>query len=830
MADTNDRSAYLARIASLYYQGKTEQEIADTLNIQAAEIAGLLAEARKTGVVEVTIHHPQRTSPELEESLTAAFNLKAVRVWVRENKPYPEMVQTLGELAAEYFAGILQEDSIIGISWGSALYQMIKALRPVSLPNAEVVQLIGATGSENVPTDGPILAQFLTERLGCNCHYLHVPLVVEDKAGRDALLKNRAIRQTLARAEEADIALVGIGSTNPALYSLTRAGYVSDDELKYLRSVGAVGDICAQHYSATGKWLNIGINHRVMGITLNALSRIDTVIGVAGGARKAETILAALKGGYVNVLITDDEAARAVLALRGAAPEDKTQKVVEVDAAEAPAVASLKGIWKIFDGVPVLRGVNLDVKPGEIHALMGGNGSGKSTLMKILSGVYTAESGEILLEGKPVQIEGPAHAHQLGIYLVPQEPNVFPHLSVEENILIGSSLEAATARERIKRLAEEFGFEENLSEPAGKLNIANQQLLEIIRGLLRNAKILILDEPTSTLTFREVDSLFARLRKLTERGIGIIFISHRLNEVLDISDRVSVLRDGVFVLDEPTANLTSRDLIRAMLPDAASAEVDEQARRNKRKPGQIGEIVLEVNSLSGEAFHNVSFNIRAGEVVGLAGLVGAGRTELAQAIFGIDKHVRGNVSVNGKPLLRRSPRICQDTGLIYVPEDRHEHGIFLELPNAQTTTAGILPHLGRFLLSFKQEKHIANQFVNQLKIKVTGLSQLSRTLSGGNQQKVVLSKALAGQPRVIILDEPTRGVDAKARQDVYQLIQQLTTDGVGILLISSDLEEVTQLSDRVLVMYHGAIAEELAHSDCQIERITEAAFGLRGAL
>jgi len=191
---------------------------------------------------------------------------------------------------------------------------------------------------------------------------------------------------------------------------------------------------------------------------------------------------------------------------------DTNDRSAEIEAAKKiPPVASLKGIWKIFDGVPVLRGVDLNVKPGEIHALMGGNGSGKSTLMKILSGVYTAESGEILLEGKPVQIEGPAHAHQLGIYLVPQEPNVFPHLSVEENILIGSSLEAAAARERIKRLAEEFGFEENLSEPAGKLNIANQQLLEIIRGLLRNAKVLILDEPTSTLTFREVDSLFARL-------------------------------------------------------------------------------------------------------------------------------------------------------------------------------------------------------------------------------------------------------------------------------------------------------------------------------
>ena len=509
-------------------------------------------------------------------------------------------------------------------------------------------------------------------------------------------------------------------------------------------------------------------------------------------------------------------------------PQEKQRTSAEKPISEdSPPLVSLKNIWKIFDGIPVLWGVDLDLKAGEIHALLGGNGSGKSTLMKILSGVYTAEAGNIELEGKPITVEGPAHAHQLGIYLIPQEPKVFPHLSIEENLLTGLKLELHSARIRIKELANELGFENDLSAPAGVLSIANQQLLEIIRGLLRNAKVLILDEPTSTLTFREVDSLFARLRMLTNQDIGIFFISHRLNEILAISDRVSVLRDGVFVLSAPTSTVTSRDLVRAMLPDADTSE-EMQANGRQYKPPTLGKPVLEVKQLNGAAFRNISLKVHAGEVVGLAGLVGAGRTELAQAILGIDKHVEGQVYIDGKLAIHRSPRHCQVLGLVYVPEDRHTHGIFLDLPNIQTTTAGILPRLGRLLLSSQLERKIANQYIDRLKIKISSLSQLARTLSGGNQQKVVLAKSLAGQPRIIILDEPTRGVDAKARQDVYQLIQQLTAQGVGILLISSELEEVIHLSNRVLVMYNGAIVEELEHDECQIERVTAASFGLKG--
>lgn len=827
MSNENERIAFLAKIASMYYeQGETEVTIAEKLEIPIMEISKILVEAREKGVVSVAVRRPWRTNPELEQQLKEKFNLKAARVLVRENKSYEEMLEGLGILASQFLNDLLEPDSIIGISWGTALYHMIRAMRPASLPNAEVVQLIGAMGTENITTDGPMLAQLLANRLGCHCRYLHAPLIIEDERGRNALLQERTIRETLLRAEKVNIALVGIGSTNPELYSLLRAGYIDEKGLEKIRAAGAVGDICAQHYSASGEWIDFEINHRVIGISLDTLSKIETVIGVAGGEEKATTILAALRGQYVNVLITDDQAAYEILALEKNQVEEKPIEHLPPPATGA-LIASLKGVWKVFNGVPVLRGVNVDLRNGEIHALLGGNGSGKSTLMKILSGVYTAEAGVIELEGSPITINGPAHAHKLGIYLVPQEPKIFPHLTVQENILLGIDANPTETIEYIKQLAEELGFDASLSTLAGSLSIANQQILEIIRGLLRNVKVLILDEPTSALTFREVDALFARMRKLVARGIGIFFISHRLNEIFEISDRISVLRDGNLVLNAPTKSVTSRDLLHAMLPEDVSEKPEAGSSERSHKPAKLGDVVLEVKDLDGEAFHHISFNVRAGEVVGLAGLIGAGRTELAHAIIGIDQYTNGEVIINNTNTVRRSPQLCQDLGLVYVPEDRHAHGIFLDLPFPYTITASCLQQLAAPLLSSRKEKEISQHYIEQLGIRSSGFAQIARTLSGGNQQKTVLAKILAIKPRVIILDEPTRGVDAKARQDIYNLISLLKEQGIGILLISSDLEEIAQLSDRVLVMFHGEIVEELAHSQCQIKRITAASFGMK---
>ncbi|WP_457631490.1 sugar ABC transporter ATP-binding protein [Oceanithermus sp.] len=502
------------------------------------------------------------------------------------------------------------------------------------------------------------------------------------------------------------------------------------------------------------------------------------------------------------------------------------KNTVSATGAQPPGrlLLELRNVWKVFAGVPVLKGINFTLAEGEIHALLGGNGSGKSTTMKIISGAYQLDEGQILLSGEPVRLESPKAAHAHGIYMVPQEPHVFPHLSVLENLGIGLDFSRQELQSRVEPLLESLGFHASLDEQAAFLSIAQQQLLEIVRGLLRNARILIFDEPTSALTFRETEQLFERMRTLASQGIGLVFISHRLGEVMEIADRVSVLRDGVMVLDEPIASITPHDLVRAMLPEAA-AESAEQVRG--RRPSR-GEPVLEVSNLNSEAFSDVSLTLHAGEVLGLAGLVGSGRTELSEAIVGIDRHARGSVRVLGRELPRRTPALCQQHGLVYVPEDRHAHGIFLDLPSVYTITAGILDRLGRWLLSSEAEKEIGERYVEAMNIKLSSIWQTAGTLSGGNQQKVVLAKALAGEPKVVILDEPTRGIDASARQDVYRLIRDLTGQGVAILLISSELEEVVELSDRVLVMYRGRIIDELTGDDINLERVTESSFGLQG--
>jgi DNA-binding transcriptional regulator LsrR (DeoR family) len=316
MRNDDVRLNYLAQVAWLYYdQNKSQQEVATEMGISRSAVSRLLTEAREKGIVEIIVHYPWRTSSSLEQELTSIFKLKAARVLLSENKSYEEMLQGLGILAAQYLDNHLHDGMILGISWGTALYQMIRAMRPRNLPGVEVIQAIGATGSETVPTDGPILAQLLSNRLGGITRYLHAPLIVENETARDVLIQDRNIRETLARAEQADIMLVGIGTPNSELYSLLRAGYVTEQEAQTIRANGVAGDICAQHYSLTGEWLDIDINRRTIGITLDVLPKCDKVIGVAGSSRKGAAILGALRGRYINVLITDDQAAQKVLAL-----------------------------------------------------------------------------------------------------------------------------------------------------------------------------------------------------------------------------------------------------------------------------------------------------------------------------------------------------------------------------------------------------------------------------------------------------------------------------------------------------------------------------------
>ncbi len=491
----------------------------------------------------------------------------------------------------------------------------------------------------------------------------------------------------------------------------------------------------------------------------------------------------------------------------------------------APLVA-LRGIWKVFESVTVLRGIDFEILPGKVHALLGGNGSGKSTMVKIISGAYQPTAGTIEIGGTATTLARPSEAHAKGIYMVPQEPHIFPNLPILENLTTGLQGDPADNAARARQLAAEIGLKADFASSGGTLSIANQQLVEITRGLLRNARVLILDEPTSSLTRREVASLAAQIQRLTAQGIGILFISHRLNEVLELSDHIDVLRDGHFVLSAPSATLTTDMLVEAMLPEDFAAPAETAAVRG----AHAGEApVLVVKNLSGQVFRDVSFEVYPGEVVGISGVVGSGRTELAEAVFGIDQDCTGEVSIAGRPAPRRSPQICQEVGLSYVPEDRHAHGIFLELPSAQTVSSGVMS-LGRSrFMSTAEEVALADRFVDRLRIKVASAMQVARTLSGGNQQKIVLAKTLAPEPRAIILDEPTRGIDARARQDVYRIIRELTADGVGVVVISSEVGEIAEVSDRIMVMKRGRLSE-LPAGTKSIEQISAATFDMNGGL
>ena len=468
----------------------------------------------------------------------------------------------------------------------------------------------------------------------------------------------------------------------------------------------------------------------------------------------------------------------------------------------ATPLVALRDIWKVFESVTVLRGIDLEIRPGTVLALLGGNGSGKSTIVKIMSGAYQPTAGTIEIRGRPTVLSQPSDAHAHGIYMVPQEPHIFANLSVLENLTVGLRGDSTVNARRAREVAHEIGLDVDFGSSGGELSIASQQLVEIVRGLLRNAHVLILDEPTSSLTRREVTNLAAQMRRLKARGIGLVFISHRLNEVLELTDDTKVLRDGRIVLSAPSADLTADILVEAMLPAdfiAPTAEVATSAGTPSEGP------VLSVRNLSGRVFRNVNLDVFPGEVVGISGVVGSGRTELAEAIYGIDPHVTGEVEIASQPAPRRTPQLSQAMGLSYVPEDRHAHGIFLALPSAQTVTAGVLS-LGRSrFMRQDQETALTQDFIERLRIKLSSAMQVARTLSGGNQQKVVLAKTLAPGPRVIILDEPTRGIDALARQDVYRTIRELTSDAVGIVVISSEVGEIAEVSDRVMVMKRGRL-------------------------
>lgn len=492
-------------------------------------------------------------------------------------------------------------------------------------------------------------------------------------------------------------------------------------------------------------------------------------------------------------------------------------------------ILKVRGINKSFGRAQVLTDVDLDLCGGEVHALVGENGAGKSTLTKIISGLYPADSGDIFLDGDQVSIPSPSVAQNLGIALIHQEPLSFPELDVAENIFIGRQplrekgglVDWPAMYREAARILAELGVNIDPKRKVRGLSIADQQMVEMASALSQNARVLIMDEPTAALTPSEVAQLFTIVRRLRGQGTCILFISHRLEEVFEISDNISVLRDGELVGSVPTAEASRDEIIRMMVgrPLAALFEKDQMS--------EFGVPRLEVKGLTRHGvFENISFSVRAGEIVCLAGLVGAGRTEVAQAVFGIDPLDGGEIWLDGQRVEVSSPKVAVELGMAYVPEDRQRHGLLLPMRIDQNMTLAILDQVSRAgWVDQRAEWNLAQTWRKRLDMRIRGPDQAAWELSGGNQQKVVLAKWLLTQPRVLILDEPTRGIDIGAKVEVHRLMGNLATEGIAILMISSELPEVLAMSDRILVMREGHLMGEFTRAEATPEKVMAAATG-----
>ena len=496
----------------------------------------------------------------------------------------------------------------------------------------------------------------------------------------------------------------------------------------------------------------------------------------------------------------------------------------------------MRGIGKSFPGVCALDGVTFDLHPGEIHALVGENGAGKSTLMKILGGVYPFPQyeGEIRIDGEACPFRSVHEAERAGIAVVYQELSLVPEMTVGENIFLGREprrfgiVQWDALYGQAKKALEELRLEIDLHTPVGRLGLGQQQLVEIAKALTHNARILVLDEPTAALTDSEAESLFSILTGLREQGIGMIYISHRLEEVFRLSDRITVLRDGCTVGTEATRNLDERRVIARMV----GREVTQLFPSAQRTPGEVAlearHVTAEDRTISGKyAIQDVSFSVRRGEVLGIAGLMGAGRTELLMALFGAyPGRVSGEIRVDGQPVQIRRPADAIAIGIGFVTEDRKRSGLVLEQTILNNMTLAALHRVsGSFMTNESREVAAADRFFRSLQIKANSLFTVAGTLSGGNQQKVVLSKWLLTKPRVLLLDEPTRGIDVGAKQETYAEIAKLAQSGLAVVMVSSELSEVLGLSDRILVLHKGRVSGVFTRAEATAEAVMACATG-----
>jgi len=489
----------------------------------------------------------------------------------------------------------------------------------------------------------------------------------------------------------------------------------------------------------------------------------------------------------------------------------------------------MQGIGKTFPGVRALEGVQLTVKEGQVHALLGENGAGKSTLIKILSGAYRKDEGQILFEGQPVEIRDPHDAQALGISTIYQEFNLAHDLTVAENVFLGhlptkgGRVDWSTVKARTREILDTLGVELSVDAPISSLSIAEQQLVEIAKALNRKTRILIMDEPSALLGEKDLANLFRVVRSLQAQGIGIIYISHRLREIFELADEVTVLKDGRYVATRKVSEVTMDDLVKLMigrdLKDVYPKRTVEQ-----------GDVLLEVSNLSqSKLLRDISFQLHAGEIVGFAGIVGSGRTELARAIFGADPS-SGEMRIAGKLYKPHSPAAAIRNGVALVTEDRKAQGLFLQLSVRINTTISGLRRLTRLgVINFGKELTLVKRMIQELRIKTPTPSFLVVNMSGGNQQKVVLARWLSVGTRIFMMDEPTRGIDVGSKSEIYQIMDELTKQGVGIIMISSELPEVLGMSDRIMVMRQGRIVKELSRAEASEETIMQYAVGSAGA-
>lgn len=493
-------------------------------------------------------------------------------------------------------------------------------------------------------------------------------------------------------------------------------------------------------------------------------------------------------------------------------------------------ILKMKGICKRFAGIYALRNVDLELRKGEVRALIGENGAGKSTLMKVLLGIHQPDEGEIEYNGSRVVFKKPKDALDAGISMIHQEISLIPTMSVAENIWMGREdkfllggilIDVRKRYDATKELLDRLGIDINPKSRVSMLSVAQMQLIELARAVSYDAKIIIMDEPTSALTNEEIEILYRVVRDLAKRGVAIVFISHKIEEIFAICESVTVLRDGQYIGTHKLGRELTKDKLIAMI---VGRELTESYQKT---PVRIGDTVLRVEHLSGEAFSDVSFEIRAGEVVGLSGLLGAGRSEIARAIFGIDKHSKGRIFINGKEASIKSPYDAIREGIGMVTEDRLRLGSIYALSVKHNLTLANLFRIGKGLfVNGPLEDRLFNDFSKNLSIKYARSRDLISSLSGGNQQKVIVGRWLMTDPKVLILDEPTRGIDVGAKYEIYKLINDLAEKGLAILFISSEMPEILSMCDRTFVVRHGRLVHECAREDMTQEILAQHAFGL----